>query len=164
MKKIKAVAYFATLEHEDNYEFFSAVDSYIQEQNNKNEGFEQIQLTATFHDLNIRDDYDHMPAWEQFLTFLVVNKDVSHILLPKSHDGVNFKYADCLSDLREFMDIPLVTSWFIYQEYLSREELARFYGYDFDDENEVENDELTDIRTSPPEEGYLDISDDDLPF
>ncbi|MGS2777790.1 hypothetical protein ACVBAX_10455 [Robertmurraya sp. GLU-23] len=113
MRKIKAVAYFVTKEHEFDGKFYNAVIGHVQRQNQQSVEYEQIELTAIFFDLDRTDAHDEMPGWEQFITYLTVNKDIDLVILPKSREGIQFNGADYLLDLSEFISMPPVTSWYI---------------------------------------------------
>ncbi|KAB8139114.1 hypothetical protein F9U64_01580 [Gracilibacillus oryzae] len=134
MKKHKAVAYFATEGHQPASIFYDGIIDYCEWEKEQTDGYEDIELVAIFHDLNKKDDCDDLPAWEQFITFLVVNKDVTRVLLPVTQGGIKFDGADCLLDLSEFIDIPPFRNWFI---------------NDYND---------------PDNGGPIEIEDDDLPF
>jgi hypothetical protein len=108
MKKVKAVAYFATKPGEEYFEFIHSIFDHCIEE--KMRGYEEYELVSIFHDLN-KEDSDELPAWEQLIEFLVVNKDIKRVLLPKSNDGLNFDGYDYLLDLQEFLDVPCASSW-----------------------------------------------------
>ncbi|MCG7314811.1 hypothetical protein MHL30_16960 [Priestia flexa] len=116
MKKIKAVAYYVTKELEFDSIFYHSVFGQIQSQNQQTAGYEKIELTAIFFDLERKDVHDEMPGWEQLISFLTVNKDIGLVLLPKSRQGINFNGADYLLDLSEFISMPPVSSWYIGSE------------------------------------------------
>ncbi|MFD1038439.1 hypothetical protein ACFQ3N_08505 [Virgibacillus byunsanensis] len=96
MQKYKAVAYFATTRNQYTSEFYEEIFEYCEAEKEKSNGYNEIELMAIFHDLNKTEDCDDLPAWEQFITFLVVNKDVTKVLLPKTEKGVKFDGTDCL--------------------------------------------------------------------
>lgn len=108
MKKVKAVAYFVTKPGEEYYEFIQSIFDHCLEE--KMRGYEEYELVSIFHDLN-KNDSDSLPAWEQLIEFLVGNKDIKRVLLPKSNNGLNFDGYDYLVDLQEFLDVPCASSW-----------------------------------------------------
>lgn len=159
MKKHKTVAYFATEEHQPISIFYDGIIDYCEWEKQQTDGYEEIELVAIFHDLNKKDDCDDLPAWEQFITFLVVNKDVTRVLLPVTRwGGIKFDGADCLKDLSEFIDIPPIRDWFIHDPI---EDYDNFYEDDAY-ENEELNEEPSDTTSTNGEP--IDVDDNDLPF
>lgn len=135
-------------------EFYGSILDYCRREKDKTDGFEEIELLATFHDTNRTDGCDDLPAWDQFIIFLAVNKDISKVLLPKAHGGAKFDGADHLLDISEFMNIPPITSFFINE----------FYYPDEENEEFEDNDEQINEDPFAGEGDPLEISSDDLPF
>lgn len=148
MKRHKTVAYFATRPHEDFNLFYHEIYNHCLEE--KERGYQELDLLAVFHDLD-KDDHDDLPAWDQLVTFLLVNKDVKRVLLPRSSEGLLFDGYDCILDMQEFFDLPLVTSWFINDNQDPR------YYYDEDEDEDSSNE----YRFN---DSLLEINDEDIPF
>jgi hypothetical protein len=159
LRKYKAVAYFITNGNHHAMDFYDSIWEYCQKEKEKTDGFEEIELLAIFHDIDKTDGCDDLPAWDQFITFLAVNKEVSKVLLPQSRYGAKFNGADYLLDISEFMNIPPVTSFFIYEN--NYDDL--YEGFEEFEDNE-DNEGSANEDPFAGERASIDISSDDLPF
>ncbi|MCM3024126.1 hypothetical protein [Heyndrickxia ginsengihumi] len=156
MEKVKVVAYFVNALNEDIFTFYQEIISHCHRHN--------FDLVAIFHDKD-KSEKDYLSAWDNLISFLLINKEIKQVLLPYTNNRINFDGYERISYMQEFIDLPCATSWRIIKDEGEHEDYE--WGIDYTRwetfDSELRNNGVKDkgITLNVP---YLDISEDDIPF